>query len=398
MQGAPKRELNAEEMLAELKRVLESSPPAPNAPSLSASTLSTSSSPGWESWRSQIDRGSDRPVAANADSSIQQPTDLQKSDRPSSRRWKLTAGGLALAGVAAVGASAAFMNKAPNPPTHELSAATAEGLVRPQDEQTPKPSNASGSLMRESQQTAPLQAGALETRPDASAVSANDGALSAQGKAEAGAPNIGPSGLESAPPAFTSLPPSSAAVPVATQAIRLDGTPIATAPSTPTSTGSAPPLAETPKTAAPSGGPQMVRPDAAPVAPAPPTTASTDSAPPPAEKPKPSATPTASLSNESAGPSAPKVDSKKKPPGKISLQKPHKSAKASAKSVVPPERQSTEPAPPKEAESSPQPAQGAGNPTPAAPAASPSVPQRFADGVTHAFGYLIGLPGSLVPH
>jgi hypothetical protein len=393
MQGAPKRQVNVEEMLAELKQALESSPPAPNATSLSASALSTPS--GRDNQRSHW--GVDLPVKVNADSSIGRP-DLQTSSKSNSRRWKLTAGGLALAGVAAVGASYAFMNKAPTPPAHELSAATAEGLVTPQNEPTIKPTNDSGSLVGESRQAAPLQAGALETRPDATAVPANGGAVSAQGKAGVGASNVGPSGLESAPPAFTLLPPSSAAVPVATQAIRLDGTPIATAPTTPASTGSAPPTAEAPKPAAPSAGPQTVKPDAAPVATARSTPASTDSSPPPAETPKPSATPTASLSNESAAPPSAKIDAKKKASGKIALQKPRKSAKASAKSLVPPERQPTEPAPAKEAVSSPQPAQGASNPTPVAPAAPPSVPQRFADGVTHAFGYLIGLPGSLVPH
>ena len=34
MQGAPKRQVNAEEMLAELKRALDSSARAPNAPPL----------------------------------------------------------------------------------------------------------------------------------------------------------------------------------------------------------------------------------------------------------------------------------------------------------------------------------------------------------------------------
>src|ERR1700733_8921704 len=103
MQGAPKRQVNAEDMLAELKQALESSIPAPNAPPPSASTAPKSSapkssSPDRESRRAQIDRGSGRPAKANADKSIRQPTDLQKSPWPSSRRWKLTAGGLALAG------------------------------------------------------------------------------------------------------------------------------------------------------------------------------------------------------------------------------------------------------------------------------------------------------------
>ena len=44
MQGAPKRQVNAEDMLAELKRVLESSTRAPDAPPPSASTAPKSSS------------------------------------------------------------------------------------------------------------------------------------------------------------------------------------------------------------------------------------------------------------------------------------------------------------------------------------------------------------------
>jgi outer membrane biosynthesis protein TonB len=104
------------------------------------------------------------------------------------------------------------------------------------------------------------------------------------------------------------------------------------------------------------------------------------------------------VTNEPAEPSTPKVDSKKKPTGKTSLQKPRESAKAAAKPVAQAERQSTEPARPKEAERSPQPAQDAGNPTTAAPVTATTVQQRFADGMTHAFSYLVHLPGALVPH
>jgi hypothetical protein len=396
MQGAPKRQVNAEEMLAELKRVLEASTSAPNVPPPSASTASKSSSLGQESRRSQIDKRSDRPIKANADNSIGQPTDLQKSTRPSSRSWKLTAGGLALAGAAAVCASFALMNKAPNLPTHELSVAATEGLVRSQNEQTLKPSSDSRSRMEDSQQTAPLQAGNLEARPDASTAPANNDSVPAGGKAEVDAPHLASSGLESAAPAFTPAPPSSAAVPVPSQIIRPDGTPIATVPSTPTSTDSAP-LAETPKPAAPSVAPQMVRPDGTPIATVPPIPASTDSAP-LTETPKPNATSTASVSNESARPLTPKIDSTKRPPGKTSLKKPAKSAKASAKPVAQVERQSTLPARPKEAESSPPPAQDTGNPTAVAPVTATTIEQRFADGMTHAFSYMMHLPGALVPH
>jgi hypothetical protein len=394
MEGTAKRQVNAEEMLAELKRVVESSTCAPNVAPPSPSTVSR----GAESWRSRIDTGSDRPIRANADDSIGQRTDLQKSTKPSSGRWKLTAGGLALAGAATVFASFALVNKAPNLPTHELSGAAPEGLVRPQNEQTLEPSSSPRAPPQESPQAAPLEAGALET-PPAGTAPATGGSVPAGGKAGVDPPDLASSGLESAARAFKPAPPSLATIPVATQRIGPDGAPIATAPSTPASTDSAPPLAETPKPvpSAPSAPPQLVKPDRAPIATAPPTPASTDSTP-LAGTPKPNATPTASVSNESAGPSTSRIDSTKKPPGKTSAQKPRKTAKASAKPVAQAERQSTEPPPPKEAERSPQPAQGAGNPTAVAPAPAPTVQQRFADGMTHAFGYLMHLPGALVPH
>ena len=132
MQGAPKRQVNAEDMLAELKRVVEASTHAPSAPSSSAATAPRPSASGAETWRSQIDNGGDRAAKAKAGSSIGQPAHSRKSPRPSSRRWKLTAGGLALAG-AAVFAGFALMNQAPDRPAHEFSAA-ATGAAQSQDQ------------------------------------------------------------------------------------------------------------------------------------------------------------------------------------------------------------------------------------------------------------------------
>jgi hypothetical protein len=424
MQGAPKRQANAEDMLAELKRAVESSAPPP-----SASSGPEPRSQGRETRRSEIDNGRGRPAKANANTSTGPRTDLQKSTRPSSRGWKLIAGGLALAVVATIFVSFAFMSKPSNLPERELSVTAPEGPGRPQNEQTLEHS------MQDSQQAEPLQGGNLETRPDARTAPLIGGSLPAGGKAEADAPNLASSGLESAAPAFTALPLSQPATPVATQRIGPDGAPIATAtsnpastesahpagtpkpavqtaapqmvkpdraalgtaPPTPVSTASAPPLAEAPKPASPTAAPQLVKPDKASVATAPPARASTDSSPPVAQTPKPNATQTASVSNESAEQSTPKNDSKKKVPEKTSQQKPAKSAKASRK-PNPPERQSTEPAPSKEAEKSPPPTQDAVSPTAAAPVKTTSVQQRVADGVTHAFGYLIHLPGALVPH
>jgi hypothetical protein len=457
MQGAPKRQVNAEEMLAELKRALESSTRAPDAPPSSASTASKPGSPCPETRPSQIERKGDRPVKANANSSVGEPTDLQKSTRPRSRRWRLTAGGVALAGAAAVCASFALINRAPDLAEREPSVAATESPVRQQTEQTLEPSSSPRAPMQDSPQAVPLQA-----------------SVPAGGRAEVGAPNLASSGLESTAPAFAPVPPSSPAVwvpsqiirpygapitaapsapaptdsahpaetpkpavqtaapqavkpdkaslatapstpastdsapplaqtpkptaPTAAQMLKPDGARIATAPSAPASTDSAPPLAQTPKPRAPTAAPQMVKSDGARIATAPPTPASTDSAVPPAQTPKPNATQTASASNESAEPSTPKIDSKKKPAEKTAQQKPAKSPKPPVRPIAQAERRSTEPAPPKEAERSPQPAQGAGNPTALAPVAAPSVQQRVADGVTHAFGYLMHLPGALVPH
>ena len=389
MQGAPKRQVNAEDMLAELKQALESSIPAPNAPPPSASTAPKSSapkssSPDRESRRAQIDRGSGRPAKANADKSIRQPTDLQKSTRPSSRHWKLTAGGLALAGVAAVCASFVLMNKAPDLAEREPSVAATESLATPQNEQTLEPASAPGSAVPAFAPAPLSQAAALVASHR----------IGPDGEPIATAPST-PAAPDSTPPVAEA--PKTAAPSAALQAIRPNGPPIATAPPSPAPHDSTPPMAEASKTAAPSAASQMIKPDRAPITTAPSTAASTASAP-LAETPKPNATRTASVSNESAGPSAPKIDSKKKPSGKPSLQKSRTSANAPAKAPAPPERQSTEPAPPKEAEKSPQPAQDTGSPTALASVKTTSVQQRVADGMTHAFGYLMHLPGALIPH
>src|SRR5277367_5272773 len=288
MQGAPKRQVNAEEMLAELKRALESSTRAPDAPPPCASTAPKPRSPGPETRPSQIERKGDRPVKANAGSSVGQPTDLQKSARPRSRRWKLTAGGIALAGAAAVCASFALINKAPDLAEREPSAAATESLVRPQTEQTLEPSSSPRAPMQDSPQAVPLQAGNLETRPGAAAAAANDGSVPAWGRAAVSAPNLASYGLESTAPGFAPVPPSSPAVWVPSQPIRPDGTPITTAPSTPAPTDSAHP-AVTPKPAVQTAAPQVVKPDKASVATAPPTPASVASAPSLAQTPKPAA-------------------------------------------------------------------------------------------------------------
>jgi hypothetical protein len=80
------------------------------------------------------------------------------------------------------------------------------------------------------------------------------------------------------------------------------------------------------------------------------------------------------------------------------LQRSAKSVTASAKPVAQAERRSPQPAPPNEAESLPPAAQGIGNSTPAATPAAPTIQQRFANGMTYAFSYVVHLPGALLPH
>ena len=101
----------------------------------------------------------------------------------------------------------------------------------------------------------------------------------------------------------------------------------------------------------------------------------------------------------SAEPSTPKIDSKKKPPEKPSAQKPAKSAKASEKSVAS-GRATIDRSRRRRKKRSDRlsPRKAPAPPTAVAPVKAPSVQQRVADGMTHAFGYLVHLPGALVPH
>ena len=158
------------------------------------------------------------------------------------------------------------MNKAPDSAEREPSVTATESLAEPQNEQTLKPSSHSRLLMEDSQKLAPSQAGNLETRPEGGTAPANSGLAPAGGNGELDASHLASFGLESAPPAFTPVPPSTPAILEPSQVIRPDGTPIATAPSAPASTASAPPLAGMPKPAVPSAAPQTVRPDRAPIA------------------------------------------------------------------------------------------------------------------------------------
>lgn len=357
MQGASRQPVNAEEMLAELKRVVESSTPPPSFRLTTASMVSKSGS--------LVRRAqSDRRIQATADNSAEsgQPTVFRKASTPIARSWKLAAGGLALAGTAMVGATFVLMNRAPDLPKRELAVVATEGPVRPQSGgQTVEPSSSAGPRMQDSRPTEPSQVGALETRPDAMTAPARSSLLPAGGEAVAdGPPQPASFGLESVAPAFTQAPANPVPAPVAPQTATQDGAPTATTPSAPASTGSALPAAR--------------------------------------PKPHANATATAYVSAEAAQPSTPKIDSARKPPGKSSLQRPAKSAKASATPVAQAERRSPQSALPNEAESPLPAAQGVGDPPPVATPAPPTIQQRFADGLTRAFSYVVHLPGALLPH
>ncbi len=401
MQGASRQPVNAEEMLAELKRVVDSSTPPPSFRHTTASMVSKSGS---SVRRAQIDKESERRIQATADISAGsgQPTVFRKATTPIARSWKLAAGGLALAGAAMIGATFALMNRAPDLPKRELAGVATEGRVRPQSGgQTVEPSSSAGPLMQDSRPTEPSQVGASETRPDAMTTPARGSLLPAWGEAVADAPRQPASlGLESVAPAFTPAPAIPAPAPVGPQTAAQDGAPTATARSAPASTDSALPAARPkPQANATAIAHVPAEQDEAPTATAPSAPASTGSALPAATpKPHANATATASVSVEAAQPSTPKIDSARKPPGKSSLQRPAKSAKASTTPVVQAERRSPQPAPPNEAESPPPAAQGVGNPTPVATPAPPTMQQRFADGVTGAFSYVVHLPGALLPH
>ena len=355
MQGASRQPVNAEEMLAELKRVVDSSTPPPSSRLPTASMVSKSGP--------QIDKESDRRIQATADNAAEsgQPAVFRKATTPIARSWKLAAGGLALAAAAMIGATFALMNRAPDLPKRELAVAATEAPVRPQGGgQTVEPSSGAGPLMQDSP-TEPSQVGALETRPDATTAPARSSSLPAQRDAAADAPpQPGSLGLESVAPAFALVPASPPPAPGAPQTATQDAAPTATSPSAPASTGSALP-AET-------------------------------------SKPHANATAAPSAPAEAAEPSTPKINSARKPPRKSSLQRPAKSAKASATPVAQAERRSPQPAPPNEAEPPPPAAQGIGNSTPAAPPAPPTIQQRFADGLRGAFGYVVHLPGALLPY
>lgn len=360
MQGAAKQQVNAEEMLAELKQALEASAPPsiPPPPSRSVTSRSGSSRPA-----PQIDKAGNLRIEPKSSSFVKsgKAAGLQKGVALFVRNARWAAGGAALAGLVLIGAIFVLVNKNPNSPKPEASFVAAEAPVKPQiPAETPKPSSGASPAAPENPAPEPSRSSASEALPGAGAASpATGSALPVQGEASAVAPpQFGALGLESTPPA----------------------------------------LPEAAKDAAAPAAPQTPKPEARPAAPAPPTSASTDSAR-PNETPTPPARPTgaASLSAEPEGPAKPKIDPAKKPLGKPPHEKPAKSAKILARPAAQTEQPSPRPAS-VEAQSPPQPLQETNSPAPAAAPAAPWIGQRFADGMTHGLSYLAHLPGAILPH
>ncbi len=201
MEGTAKRQANAEDMLAELKRAVESSTRTPQAPPPSASTApkpaSTAPKPNAPSQKPRRAHwGIDPPGEANGEKPIGPRTGLEKRAKPSPGRRKLRAGGLALGGVAAFFAGVVVMNEVLNHPAHEFSLRPDESLVRPQDQQALEPSSSVPAPPQAGQRAAPSPARAGEARPDASQASANDGSLLAPGNEDVVAPHLASFGLE----------------------------------------------------------------------------------------------------------------------------------------------------------------------------------------------------------
>ncbi len=381
------RQANAEEMLSELKRLLESSghPPfAPRPPSPSASIVSGSPSAAAEPQQSSdFHKGHDIADDLNADGSLErrpagpcdtygQHQDLTREvTHLRSRRWKLAASGLALGFVALAGAGLALKPAAPgskNP--NSVVPMQAQSNVQPTRAlSVVASSDVGGSLKKDSappdhMQVGSTQAGinAQESTPKASA------AIDAQRHGE------GPNAV-AVPTAADTPALASAAAGSALKALQAAGLePV------------------------PSG---LGRPDGTPIAKISTTSADSTS---PSETPRlhTEAATTAGIKAESAKPPAKKIELSATPnTGKKSVRNiVAKSGKATAGAMAEAPKQPPSPVQPEKAVKSPA-AQAPTDPVAAAPTA-PTTPVTFAaqsvGQLTHAFVYVTHLPVALIQH
>src|SRR5271165_2190402 len=250
--GGTTRQASAEDLLSELKRLLESSGHPPFAPPPSASIVSASASTAAEPRQStDIDKAHDSADDSIADGSPKRsPADLRETygqhqvvprelTHLRSRRWRIAASGLALGFAVAVGAGLALKPSAPaskSPlsvvPVQERSVAPVQP---PSGESVVTSSGVGGHLMKDSQLPDHLQVGNSGAEINAKESSAKASApLDAQRPAETS------NAMAVATTTDTPAPVSAAAgsaltasqtarlEPVRSALVRPDGTPIAT--------------------------------------------------------------------------------------------------------------------------------------------------------------------------
>jgi len=379
------RQVNAEEMLSELKRLLESSghPPFTSQPSSpSASIVSMSPSAAAEPQQStDFDKAHESAGDLSADGSLKRrPADLRDTldqhqdltgevTRLLSRRWRLAA--LALGFTALAGASLALKPAAPG-------SKSPLSIVPMQVQSNVQASSAESIAASSDVGGPPMKDSAL---PDHMQVGSTEAGINAQ----------------------ESTPKTPAAIDAQQPGEGPDALAVATTPDTPALASAAAGSALTTLQAAglepvPSG---LVGPDGTPIARI--STHSADSTP-QGETPRPhtEAATMAGIKVESAKPPAKKIDLSATPnAGKKSVRKTvAKSGKATTEAMAETPKQPLSPVQPEKAVKSPA-AQAATDLVAAAPTA-PTTPTTFAaqtvGQLTHAFVYLTHLPVALIQH
>ena len=157
MQGASRQPVNAEEMLAELKRVVDLSTPPPSF-----------RHPLRRWFPSRVPWFGERKLTRKATVVFRRPRttrrragsrlSFERRPRPLPEAGNWLPEGLALAGTAMIGATFALMNRAPDLPKRELAVVATEGPVRPQSGgQTVEPSTQRRPADADSRPTEPSQ-------------------------------------------------------------------------------------------------------------------------------------------------------------------------------------------------------------------------------------------------
>ena len=385
--AGPTPQANGEVLLAELKRLLESSGHPPFAPSpspappLSASTVFASASTAAKPRQSTDFDKTDSADDLSADGSLKRsqanPSDTygqhqeltREVTHPRSRRWKLVASGLALGFAALAGAGLALMPPTPAPksPLSVVPMQAQSDVQPPGGRSVVASGEVGGPLITDGPLPEHMEVGSREAEINAQESTAKTSAANdAQRPAEG--PNATAVATTTDTPALVSAAAGSALTasqtarpePVRSVLVRPDGTPIATISSN--SVDSTSP-SETPKSQTEAATTAGVRVDSAKL---------------PATKIDLSARPIAS----------------KKSVRKIVA----KSGKATAGAMAEASKQPLSPAQPEKAVKSPT-AQAATDPVAAAPTAA-TTPTTFAaqsvGQLTHAFVYLTHLPVALI--